>query len=353
MLARLTNDMAVGLPVVLQGAQGAVLVALIETLTENRLAALMALGRAELVLTEGRARALGIEAEVAGQKVLRVDLPESFGLGQLKAAAGQGADAAAQPEEMRQAGPAAQLHEAAVALAKSAEMLPALLLVRPDPLQAEAGDLGLSAMKAKDVLDCLAHERRLSNVSSAPLPMAVSDLGQVHVFRTDNRREEHYAIEFGTPDPAQPVTVRLHSACFTGDVLASQKCDCGPQLNGAMRAMAQTGGILLYLNQEGRGIGLANKMRAYRLQDAGLDTVEANHWLGFDDDERDFRLGARMLHRLGIRRVRLMTNNPAKIAILSSQGIEVVERVPLHTPQTSCNARYLATKAAKSGHLMP
>ncbi|MFT4620241.1 MAG: GTP cyclohydrolase II, partial [Polaromonas sp.] len=140
---------------------------------------------------------------------------------------------------------------------------------------------------------------------------------------------------------------------FTGDLLGSLKCDCGPQLRGAMAQMGAEGaGILLYLNQEGRGIGLANKMRAYALQDQGFDTVEANHRLGFEDDERDFRIGSDLLKRLGFSAVRLMTNNPAKIEMMSAQGIEVVERVPLKLGETPQNSAYLATKAAKSGHLL-
>jgi len=150
-----------------------------------------------------------------------------------------------------------------------------------------------------------------------------------------------------------PVLTRLHSACFTGDVLGSLKCDCGPQLHAALTAMHEAGaGVLLYLNQEGRGIGLANKMRAYSLQDQGFDTVEANHRLGFEDDERDFRLGAELLKKMGFAQVRLLTNNPRKVAMLEKGGITVTERVPLHVGQTDENAAYLATKAAKSGHLL-
>ena len=173
------------------------------------------------------------------------------------------------------------------------------------------------------------------------------------MFRAPDGGPEHYAVEVGTPDRNQPVLVRLHSACFTGDVLGSLKCDCGPQLQAALRAMEANGtGVLLYLNQEGRGIGLANKMRAYSLQDQGLDTVEANHRLGFEDDERDFRTGAALLRQMGIGRVRLMTNNPAKIARLDSEGIEVVDRVALKVGRGPENTRYLDTKARKSGHLL-
>lgn len=146
---------------------------------------------------------------------------------------------------------------------------------------------------------------------------------------------------------------RLHSACFTGDLLGSLKCDCGPQLRAALAQMGAEGaGVLLYLNQEGRGIGLANKMRAYSLQDQGFDTVEANHRLGFEDDERDFRLGAAILKKLGFSSVRLLTNNPAKVRMMEAMGIDVTERVPLKVGHTRHNAGYLATKARKSGHLL-
>jgi len=199
----------------------------------------------------------------------------------------------------------------------------------------------------------LAAARFQRPVSTAALPMAAHQAGRVHVFRPNDGSIEHYAIEIGTPDPSRPVLVRLHSACFTGDVLGSLKCDCGPQLQSACTAMAKAGGgVLLYLNQEGRGIGMANKMRAYALQDHGFDTVEANHHLGFDDDERDFRNGSALLKQLGITSVRLLTNNPAKVAILRNQGITVVERVPLVVGQTAQNAHYLATKVAKSGHVL-
>jgi GTP cyclohydrolase II len=160
-------------------------------------------------------------------------------------------------------------------------------------------------------------------------------------------------VEIGRPDRGAPVLTRLHSACFTGDLLGSLKCDCGPQLRGALAQIGAEGaGVLLYLNQEGRGIGLANKMRAYALQDQGFDTVEANHRLGFEDDERDFRIGADILRRMGFATARLMTNNPAKVAMLEASGIAVAERVPLAVGRGPLNAAYLDAKAAKSGHLL-
>ena len=173
------------------------------------------------------------------------------------------------------------------------------------------------------------------------------------MFRPEDGGEEHYAVEIGAPSRSEPVLARLHSACFTGDLLGSLKCDCGPQLRAALAQMGEAGaGVLLYLNQEGRGIGLANKMRAYALQDQGFDTVEANHRLGFEDDERDFRIGAAILKEMGFSAVRLLTNNPAKVAMMEAHGVRVAERVPLKVGETRHNAEYLATKARKSGHLL-
>jgi GTP cyclohydrolase II len=234
-------------------------------------------------------------------------------------------------------------------LARSMHVLPALVTVA---IEATAAPTELTAMPWRALAEALRADRTHAPVSAARLPTVAAEAGRVHVFRTDDGSAEHYAVEVGRPDSAQPVLVRLHSACFTGDVLGSLKCDCGPQLRAAMAAMGEGGGgVLLYLAQEGRGIGLANKLRAYALQEAGLDTVEANHWLGFEDDQRDFRIGAQLLHRLGVARVRLLTNNPAKVEVLARQGIEVVERVPLWVGRGAQNERYLATKAAKSGHL--
>ena len=207
----------------------------------------------------------------------------------------------------------------------------------------EAGSAGPLLLRATDP----------HPVVAARLPTRLAHGGRLHIFRPDDGGVEHYAFEIGRPDRAQPVLARLHSACFTGDVLGSLKCDCGPQLHAALAQMGDEGqGVLLYLNQEGRGIGLANKMRAYSLQDQGFDTVEANHRLGFEDDERDFRIGADILKAMGFARVRLLTNNPRKIAMMQGAGLAVTERVPLKVGLTDQNAAYLATKAAKSGHLL-
>jgi GTP cyclohydrolase II len=246
----------------------------------------------------------------------------------------------------------ADLHRAAILLAKSAHLLPAAVVLPVDRALALAREGDLTLLPLAEAGPELAAAPVLHPVVAARLPMAAAQAGRLHIFRPDDGGEEHYAIEIGRPDRDRPVLARLHSACFTGDVLGSLKCDCGPQLHAALAQMGAEGaGVLLYLNQEGRGIGLANKMRAYSLQDQGFDTVEANHRLGFEDDERDFRLGAGILQALGFRAVRLLTNNPKKIAMMQANGITVTERVPLHVGRTAQNADYLATKAAKSGHL--
>jgi len=185
----------------------------------------------------------------------------------------------------------------------------------------------------------------------AKLPLDDLPPSQMVAFRDPASGEQHVALVIGAFG-GKPPLIRLHSECLTGDVFGSLKCDCGPQLKEALRILgAEGGGILLYLRQEGRGIGLANKLRAYALQDRGLDTVDANRRLGFADDERNYGMAAAMLRALGLDRVRVLTNNPAKIAGLEHEGIEVVERVAHHMPANPHNADYLATKRKKSGHL--
>ncbi|MCO6362764.1 GTP cyclohydrolase II [Paracoccus sp. 08] len=349
-VARMVSDLRLGLPVVLLGEPAAALILPVETLSPERFAALGSGG--ELVLTARRADALRHrphEGEVA-----LIPVPAGARLDWIQALADpsrQMPASAAVPQAPQHA--PAPLHRAAIRLVKAAELLPAVLVVTgPDVVEtALRNDLGILA--ADDVLNQILLPRDPRPVSDARVPMLAARNGRLHVFRAPDGGPEHYAVEVGTPDRSQPVLVRLHSACFTGDVLGSLKCDCGPQLQAALRAMEANGtGVLLYLNQEGRGIGLANKMRAYSLQDQGLDTVEANHRLGFEDDERDFRTGAALLRQMGIGRVRLMTNNPAKIARLDSEGIEVVDRVALKVGRGPENTRYLDTKARKSGHLL-
>ncbi|HKS88585.1 MAG TPA: GTP cyclohydrolase II, partial [Stellaceae bacterium] len=211
----------------------------------------------------------------------------------------------------------------------------------------------LAAVATEDVLTRRAAAAGLTRVAEARVPLADAEDARLVAFRPGDGGSEHLAILIGAPDPEAPVLVRLHSSCFTGDVLSSLRCDCGEQLRGAIAAIAEAGGgALLYLAQEGRGIGLVNKLRAYQLQDAGFDTLDANEQLGFDADERVYLPAAEMLRQLGFRTVRLLTNNPDKVAALERYGIRVVERVPHVFPANGHNERYLRTKATRSGHLL-
>ena len=244
---------------------------------------------------------------------------------------------------------------AAVTLAKLASLLPAALVVRVGPAEAAlmARRSDLVAIDAADVFKRHAEDASLTRVAEARVPLADAEDARLIAFRPGDGGIEHLAIMIGTPDPSAPVLVRLHSECFTGDLLASLRCDCGDQLRGSIAAIAQGGGgVLLYLAQEGRGIGLVNKLRAYQLQDAGFDTLDANEQLGFDADERVYLPAAEMLRQLGFGTIRLLTNNPEKVAALERYGIRVAERVAHVFPANGHNERYLRTKATRSGHLL-
>jgi GTP cyclohydrolase II len=231
--------------------------------------------------------------------------------------------------------------EAILTLARLAGVLPAVWLVYGD---------AKASVRVDDVVDSV-RSPQVRLVTRAKLPVEGLDATQIIAFRDSGTGEEHVALLVGAFG-GRPPLVRLHSECLTGDVFGSLKCDCGPQLKEALRLIGTAGGgVLLYLRQEGRGIGLANKLRAYALQDRGLDTIEANLRLGFADDERGYGVAAAMLRSLGAEEVRLLTNNPNKVAGLESAGIRVVERVAHHMPTNPHNADYVATKKAKSGHL--
>ena len=353
-LNRARADLRMGLPVVVHHGPRAALVIAAEVLTPARLADLHVLGgSAHLAITAHRAATL--RARAYDGDLARVHLPHGVSPQWIRAVADPADDLRMPmkgPLMTARDGPA-DLHRGAIALAKSAQLLPAALVLQHEDACGLARRHGLSQIALSAIEAARIDGAPLHPVIHARLPMAAAQAGRLHVFRPDDGGVEHYAIEIGQPDRSAPVLARLHSACFTGDVLGSLKCDCGAQLHGALARMGAEGaGVLLYLNQEGRGIGPANKMRAYSLQDQGFDTVEANHRLGFDDDERDFRIGAALLRRMGFTRARLLTNNPGKVEMLCANGIEVVERVPLRVGETDENRAYLATKAAKSGHLL-
>ncbi len=351
-LSRARADLRMGVPVVLSLGDAGALMLATETATPHRFAALRAM---DPVLAITARRADTLKARAYDDDLARVVLPQDADLRWLRAIADPADDLRMPmkgPLVTRRDGSAA-LPRLALLLAKSAHLLPAALVAPLPDAAAFARAEGLTQIDATQAGPILAASAHPLPLVTARLPVADAGAGRLHIFRPADGGEEHYAFEIGTPPRDTPVLARLHSACFTGDVLGSLKCDCGPQLHAALHQMGTEGaGVLLYLNQEGRGIGLANKMRAYDLQDQGFDTVEANHRLGFEDDERDFTLGAHILTQMGFRAVRLLTNNPKKIAMMEKAGITVTERVPLHVGIGDANRAYLATKAAKSGHML-
>jgi len=253
--------------------------------------------------------------------------------------------------------------EASVDLARSAGLIPAAVIcevmdadgsmARLPRLLEVAREHGLAIVTVRDLIaHRLRHERIVEKMAAPLLPTRYGEF-HVHAYRSPVTGEEHVALVMGEITPEEPILVRVHSQCLTGDVFASARCDCGAQLETALeRIAAERRGVLLYLLQEGRGIGLANKLRAYELQDAGADTVEANQRLGFAADQRDYGVGAQILRDLGVRRMRLMTNNPSKYVALAGYGLEIVERVPLEVPPTEHTRKYLEAKKHKMGHLL-
>ena len=348
-IARARTDIRLGLPVVLDDGADRVLVTAAESISQGRLDDLSSTGKSVLVITSRRAETL--RARAYDGDLARIVLPDDVTAEWVRATVDPKDDLSSPmkgPFETLRDG-SSDLHRLAIALVKSAHLLPAALVTVP------SGNLpaDLTRLPARDAGAILSAPAVHRQVVTGRVPFQVSEAGRVHVFRSDGSGDEHVVCEIGRPPRDRPVLARLHSACFTGDVLGSLKCDCGAQLHAALRQMGDEGaGVLLYLNQEGRGIGLANKMRAYALQDQGFDTVEANHRLGFEDDERDFRVGADLLKRLGFGAVRLMTNNPAKVEMMKAQGLDVTERVPLKVGLNPLNEKYLDVKAKKSGHIL-
>ncbi|MGH6770965.1 MAG: GTP cyclohydrolase II [Xanthobacteraceae bacterium] len=331
-----------GRPVIITSEVGQVAAVPIDGMTDERLAAfrqLVAPARPYLVITPSRALALGLDAAAP------VGIPVSDGedaASILTLAADPGVK---RRLEVVDAGANAG---AAIELAKLAHRLPALLVADVAATVALAPFVGV-------VADAVTQFRRQAIASieiaaEANVPLNGSACARFVIFR-DAIGGSSTAIFVGHPDMTQPVPVRLHSACLTGDVFGSRRCDCGDQLRLAIRRLDEEGGgVILYLEQEGRGLGLANKMRTYKLQDAGFDTLDANTTLGFDDDERDYGVAVRMLQILGCTRVKLLTNNPAKLDGLTQAGIDVAGRIPLHGSVNSDNVRYLTAKATRSGH---
>lgn len=346
--ARAIDALRRGWPVRVAGRDGALVVIAVERADDARLGSFDPEGSAELLLSAERGAILKLanqrDAATPGQPVLieRVpwlDLPAAIALAD---PANDLATPFKGPYRTR-AIAEVEAASAALTLARVAGLLPAFF-VRAD---GEA----MATVEAADIA-AYAEEEQLAIVARARLPVAGAENSEIVAFRAPADAAEHVALVIGAPD-GNPPLVRLHSECLTGDVLGSLKCDCGPQLQAAIHAIESSGwGILLYLRQEGRGIGLINKLRAYALQDQGYDTVESNLRLGFAVDARDFGIAARMLRLLGQNRIRLLTNNPAKVAGLEAAGIQVAERVPHKLPPNPHNAHYLDVKRDRTGHLL-
>ena len=336
------------------GAAGGLAVLSAELADAASLATLEQVSRAGMIITARRAAVLNLSnqlaAAVADAEPVWVERPQWLDLAASRAVADPVLDLATPlkgPFTSRALGADAEAARAAIVLAKHAGLLPGVYAV---PLR-DADAVVTAGAGAVLGLPAAAARVRLS--SRARLPLALAENTEVVAFRPDDGGPEHLALVIGDPSRNGPVLVRLHSACLTGDVLGSLKCDCGPQLHAALAAIAAHpgGGILLYLQQEGRGIGLLNKLRAYALQDQGFDTVDANTRLGFEPDERDFGLAAAMLTQLGVSAVSLMTNNPLKVAGLASHGLAVT-RIEHSMAPNPHNHAYLDTKRDRQGHLL-
>ncbi len=337
-------ELRAGRPVLLRAGQSLAIALGVEALNETIAASLQSVARrnARLVLPAPRIRRLGLERTAPGSFALpRIDVNR---IGTLALELNARFDAPVAP--------LSKLDTGALELAHLALILPAVVVV-PVAARAvaamqliEVETAAISSYRAREVA-------QLHIISRAPVPLEEAPDTEFVVFRGGEGLRDQVAVVVGKPDMSEPVTVRLHSACLTGDLFGSMKCDCGDQLRHTIKFMAENGGgVLLYLDQEGRGNGLSNKIRAYKLQASGFDTYDADEVLGFDHDQRGFDFAASMLKQLGIARVRVMTNNPFKIAALETAGLEVVADQRIMGRTNDHNVRYLATKRDRAGHFI-
>lgn len=361
---RAIADLRRGAIVVIAGHNHALLAQAAEGITRHALTRLGALAKATpaLLLTARRASILGLTENPSG--TVRLSLSGGITAETVRMMAdpaGPQPHDAPPPLSIARIDPQSDPGAAeigAIELMKLARLLPAAVVAavpkeRLSYLPSWADNESLLVAELESIHQYRdAEVRLLQRVGEASIPLSAATNARVIAFRPPDGGREHLAIIVGQIDAQAPVLVRLHSECFTGDLLGSLRCDCGDQLRGALAEINKAGsGVLLYLAQEGRGIGLINKLRAYELQDQGFDTIEANEQLGFDSDERVFQPAAEILQQLGITKVRLLTNNPRKVAALADSGVEVVERVPHAFPSNPHSERYLATKQNRAGHL--
>ena len=331
-------------PVVVESADEAALVFGVEDLDADRCARLdgIAQGRARLVLSAARLRRLGLDRTRPGAVALPVVDHARI-------------EALALKTEARTDGPVrctAAIDDDALELAHLALVLPAVLVLPVcAALEIDSSVLRVTSAALRGYRQGKVNELRL--VARAPVPLEGAPDTEFVIFRGGEGMRDQVAVIIGKPDRSKPVPVRLHSACLTGDLFGSLKCDCGDQLRDTVRHMGRTdGGILLYLDQEGRGNGIANKIRAYQLQSQGYDTYDADEMLGFDPDQRRFEFAARMLRLLDVHRICVITNNPHKIAALREAGLDVVLEQRVLGRPTAQNARYLAAKRDRAGHFI-
>lgn len=353
---RARGELRHGRAVLVREGDRALLVGGLEALDEAVCRAIkaQAAGRFVLLLNWRRAEVLGARAGDGSLVSLTLSAPDDSLAAAQELAYGVRAKELVLPEQEIIQGDS--LPTAAMVLARLAQLAPALMIAEvsgtstPD-LEASLSTGDVLTVDAADIMRADEQTPRIRRVSTARVPVLDGVESLFIAFRGPMPSDEQVAVVIGNPDMSQPVPMRVHSACLTGDVFGSLRCDCGEQLDATIRKLAALGGgIVLYLAQEGRGIGLTNKLRAYELQDAGADTYDANAHLGFEPDERRFDIAGLMLADLGVKSVRLLTNNPRKVDSLRAEGIEVVDRVPLTGGLTRFNAQYLRAKVEKGGH---
>ena len=354
---RQISDLKFGVPILLGHKNSYEIIVAIETLNMETFQKILKYSNSSnfepyLAITKNRASFL--KARVYDENTARIKIPIPISFDWIKSTADPAKDF-----DYPLKGPYfsiregnSNISEVAIHFCKKAQLLPSVLIIPINSTDlSQLKKSGLIYQKISKNFEIKTIAENLSLISTGRVPIPGGLNSKVSVFRDLNSLTEHYAIEIGVLDLSQPILTRLHSACFTGDILHSLKCDCGEQLSATInKIQLEKSGVILYLNQEGRGIGLANKMRAYKLQDSGLDTFEANQRLGFNDDERDLSIGSRILKKLGINQIKLLTNNPSKISAFENSGIKVIKRLPLLSVETKENKSYLKSKKEKTGH---
>ena len=339
---RTAAELRNGRPIVIECADGATIVAALDDVAPHLYSIFEGLIGSRLVVSAKRAKALGVQATG----------PVAFPLNRLDREAALNLATMPHMDAPAESEPSTEAAAAALSVCKYALLLPAVIAA---PLNAE---IALPADVYRVPLERLDMPKNggvydLEVISQAQVPLAGNIQTRFVVMRGGPAPRDQVAVIVGNPDMSKPIPVRVHSACLTGDMFGSLRCDCGDQLRNAIaRLNVAGGGVLLYLDQEGRGIGIANKMRAYALQDDGFDTIDADSVLGFDSDERRYEYAAAMLAKLGYHRIALLTNNPLKIEALTRAGIEVAERQSLTGAVTAQNLHYLHTKARRADHML-